>query len=143
MVLLAGTKISKRLKFCIGVLILIILLYLVAKFIISKANDCREQFSTELFVSYEDAMKILQKGIMNNKELTQIIQNKLAVSGKTNIEKIYTNSKSHLEKHLASCNLHKIKEVVEVVVPEPTPTPVAVTPVVTSGGMSLSVRNRK
>jgi len=89
MVLLAGTKISKRLKFCIGVLILIILLYLVAKFIISKANDCREQFSTELFVSYEDAMKILQKGIMNNKELTQIIQNKLAVSGKTNIEKIH------------------------------------------------------
>jgi len=37
----------------------------------------------------------------------------------------------------------ELEEVVEVVVPEPTPTPVAVTPVVTSGGMSLSVRNRK
>jgi hypothetical protein len=37
----------------------------------------------------------------------------------------------------------ELEEVVEVVVPEPTPTPVAVTPVVTSGGMSLSIRNRK
>lgn len=37
----------------------------------------------------------------------------------------------------------ELEEVVEVVVPEPTPTPVAVTPVVTSGGMSISIRNRK
>jgi hypothetical protein len=37
----------------------------------------------------------------------------------------------------------ELEEVVEVVVPEPTPTPVTVTPVVTSGGMSLSIRNRK
>ena len=78
MVLLAGIKISKRLKFCIGVLILIILLYLAAKFIISKANDCREQFITELIIPYEDAIKILQKGIMNNESLIRIIQSKLA-----------------------------------------------------------------
>jgi hypothetical protein len=32
-------------------------------------------------------------------------------NNKTNIEKIYLNSKSYLEKHLASCNLHKIKEI--------------------------------
>ena len=32
----------------------------------------------------------------------------------------------------------ELEEVVEVVVPEPTPTPV-----VTSGGMSISIRNRK
>lgn len=37
----------------------------------------------------------------------------------------------------------ELEEVVEVVVPAPTPSPVAVTPVVTSGGMSLSIRNRK
>jgi hypothetical protein len=33
-------------------------------------------------------------------------------NNKTNIEKIYLNSKSYLEKHLASCNLHKINQVV-------------------------------
>lgn len=36
----------------------------------------------------------------------------------------------------------ELEEVVEVVVPEPAPISVAVTPVVTSGGMSLSIRNR-
>ncbi len=37
----------------------------------------------------------------------------------------------------------ELEEVVEVVVPAPTPSQVAVTPVVTSGGMSLSISNRK
>ena len=37
----------------------------------------------------------------------------------------------------------ELEEVVEVVVPEPIPTPVTVTPVATSGGMSLSIRNRR
>ena len=36
----------------------------------------------------------------------------------------------------------ELEEVVEVVVPTPVVTPTAVTPVVQSGGMSLSVRNR-
>jgi len=37
----------------------------------------------------------------------------------------------------------ELEEVVEVVVPEPTLSPVTVTPVITSGGMSLSIRNRR
>ena len=36
----------------------------------------------------------------------------------------------------------ELEEVVEVVVPTPVVTPTAVTPVVQSGGMSLSIRNR-
>lgn len=37
----------------------------------------------------------------------------------------------------------ELEEVVEVVVPEPTPTSVAVTPVASRGGMSISIRNRR
>lgn len=51
--------------------------------------------------------------------------------------------KFQAEPEAAADTSTELEEVVEVVVPESTPTPVAVTSVVTSGGMSISIRNRK
>jgi len=81
MILLEGVKINnnKKINQYIICLVLIILVFLAARLFRFSSN--KEHFTNELFIPYEDSMKILQKGIINNDTLTRIIQSKLEVYG--------------------------------------------------------------
>jgi len=79
MIFLEGIKknnLNKTLNQLIVWLILLILFLLGARLFRLRPN--KEQFTNELFIPYEDSMKILQNGIMNNDAITQIIKSKLA-----------------------------------------------------------------
>jgi hypothetical protein len=90
--------------------------------------------AVEEVVEAVEAEVIVEDATPAEEEIAAVVpENKAASRGK----------KFQAESKVAAEVSVELEEVVEVVVPEPTPTPVTVTPVVTSGGMSLSIRNRR
>jgi hypothetical protein len=81
-----------------------------------------------------EAEVIVEYATPAEEEIAAVVPEKKAAS---------RGKKFQAESETAAEGSVELEEVVEVVVPELTPTPVTVTPVVTSGGMSLSIRNRR
>ena len=92
------------------------------KLVISELPDAEDHVNKELYDNVVVYCDTILPDLSNISSMCEKIDYYLnptnyanfISNNKTNIEKIYKNSKSHLEKHLASCNLHNIKEVIEV-----------------------------